>query len=105
MKKNHWIIISCLAVVLLIALTQISIFVIQPIGALPEGKTLVILRLNKSKFIDSPDAMCERINGGVNLLCRAMVMGAVVKKSKILMRLPYSESLYLMSTGGKTYSK
>ena len=83
--------------------TQLTIFLIPPIGALPEGKTVVIARLNKTEFIDSPDAMCERIQGGVSLLCRAMVMAAVIDKSTVLLRLPYSSVLYNISTGGKTY--
>ena len=85
--------------------TQLTIFVVTPIGAVPEGKTLVILRLNRGQFIDSADAMCERLQGGVNLLCRGLMLGVVAKKSKILLRLPYSKTLYRISTGGTTYSK
>lgn len=94
-----------LVVILLIVYTQLTIFVVPPIGAVPEGKTLVILRLNKGELIDSADAMCERLQGGVNLLCRGLMLGAVAEKTKILLRLPYSETLYLISTGGVTYSK
>lgn len=85
--------------------TQITLFVVPPIGAVPEGRTVVMLRLNKTEFIDSPDAMCERIQGGVSLLCRGMVMGAVVKNTTILFRLPYLDWLYLASTGGKRYDR
>jgi len=85
--------------------TQITIFVVAPIGAVPEGRTIVILRLNKTEFIDSADAMCERLEVGVSLLCRGMMMAAVVNKGRILFRLPYSESLYLMSTRGKVYGR
>lgn len=85
--------------------SQITIFVVPPIGALPEGRTAIMLRLNKTNFIDSPDAMCERIQGGVSLLCRGMVMGAVVKNTTILLRLPYMDWLYLVSTGGKRYER
>lgn len=85
--------------------TQITVFVVPPIGAVPEGRTVVMLRLNKTDFIDSPDAMCELIQGGVSLLCRAMVMGAVVKNTTILFRLPYMDWLYLVSTGGKRYER
>lgn len=88
-----------------VAYTQLTIFVIQPIGALPEGKTLVIARLNKTEFVDSADAMCERIEGEVNLMCRIFVLGAVINKSTIYLRLPYSEWLYLISTGGKNYEQ
>lgn len=95
-------VLSVLAVVVIA--TQITLFVVQPIGAVPEGRTLVILRLNNGKFIDSADAMCARIQDGVNLLCRAMVLGAVAKNSTILAQLPYSRTLYQVSTGGVEYT-
>ena len=47
--------------------------------------------------------MCERMQGGVNLFCRAAMLGAVAEKSIIYLRLPYSESLYLNSTNGNKY--
>ncbi|WP_230849737.1 MULTISPECIES: hypothetical protein [Pseudomonas] len=62
-----------------------------------------MLRLNKTNFIDSADAMCVRIQGYVNLLCRGMTMGAVVNATTIIARLPYSETIYKISTGGNTY--
>jgi predicted Zn finger-like uncharacterized protein len=85
--------------------TQFTIFVIQPIGALPEGRTLLIPRLKNFQFIDSADAMCARSESGVSLLCRGILLGAVAKNSKIYARFPYSEWLYLISTNGHTYSK
>lgn len=105
MKKRTTIALVVLAVTVIVIYTQLTIFVIPPIGALPEGKTVIITRLNKTEFIDSPDAMCERIQGGVSLLCRAMVMGAVINKASILVRLPYSSWLYGVSTGGKHYDR
>ncbi len=105
MSKKIILGLIILVITILIVSTQLTLFVIPPIGALPEGKTLIILRLNKGEFIDSADAMCERLQGGVNLLCRGIMLTAVAKKSKILLRLPYSETLYLISTNGKTYSK
>jgi H+/gluconate symporter-like permease len=105
MKTKHIIALVIIAMVIVAIYTQITIFVIPPIGALPEGKTVIITRLNKTKFIDSPDGMCERIQSGVSLLCRGMVIGAVLEKSIILLRLPYSSWLYRISTGGKTYDR
>ena len=103
MSKKSIIFISI--AILLIVCSQVTFFVIQPIGALPEGKTLVILRMNKTNFIDSADAMCEREMDGVSLLCRGMMMAAIAEKGTILVRLPYSEFLYSISTGGKTYGR
>jgi hypothetical protein len=85
--------------------TQISIFVVPPIGALPEGRTLIISRVGTMDFVDSPDGMCEKMQGGVSLLCRGMTLGTVANKTTIFLRLPYNETLYLISTGGKTYER
>lgn len=103
---NKKLIAVVLSVILIIVFcTQITIFVIQPIGAMPEGKTFVMLRMNKTKFIDSADAMCAREMDGVSLLCRGMTMGAVMNKGTILFRLPYIEFLYDISTDGKKYGR
>ena len=105
MKKTLTTALVIAAVLIVVIYTQITIFVVPPIGALPEGKTVIITRLNKTEFIDSPDGMCDRIQGGVSLLCRGMVIGAVLEKSTILLRLPYSSWLYSLSTGGKIYDR
>ncbi|MDM5138235.1 hypothetical protein OB959_00275 [Aeromonas bestiarum] len=102
MKK---LIISSVILLLVLAFFQITLFVVQPMGAVPEGKTLVILRMNKMHFIDSADAMCEREMNGVSLLCRGITMAAVVNKGTIIFRLPYSDFLYKLSTNGKTYNR
>jgi hypothetical protein len=103
MKKL--LITGLIALAALAIYTQITIFVVPPIGAVPEGRTVIMLRLNKTNFIDSADAICERIQGSVSLLCRGMTMAGVVENTKILARLPYSEWLYLISTDGKTYDR
>ena len=96
--------ILLIGIVVVIA-TQITIFVIQPIGAAPEGRTVVMLRMNKTTFIDSADAVCAREMGKVNILCRGAVLAAMAEKSTVLFRLPYSEFLYEVSTGGVHYSR
>jgi hypothetical protein len=104
-KRNMFLILVILAAVILFIYTQLTVFVVAPIGAVPEGRTLIISRLTNSQFIDSADAMCERIQGGVSLLCRGMVLGAVGQNATVYLRLPYSESLYLISTGGMVYDR
>lgn len=96
--------VGVLALAAIIAYTQLTIFVIQPIGAVPEGRVLILKKSEKLKFVDSADAYCERNQGYVNLICRIAVLGKVANSDAILMRLPYSETLYLLSTGGETYS-
>ncbi len=64
-------------------------------------------RREKTQFIDGADAICQREMGSVNLLCRAGVIAGIAGENGegIPLRLPYSESLYLVSTGGATYGK
>lgn len=104
-KKTLAVLIGVAAVLGLIAYTQLTIFFIQPIETIPEGKTLVIARINKTEFIDSADAMCERIQGGVSLMCRMAALAGVAENSRVFLRLPYSETLYDISTGGKSYDR
>lgn len=89
----------------IVAYTQLTIFVVAPIGAVPDGRTIVMLRQARTQFIDSADAMCERLQGGVSLLCRAVAMRAVLDGATILARLPYSSWLYGISTGGRRYER
>lgn len=105
MKRRTTIGLVIFGVIIAITCTQLTLFVIPPIGAVPKGRTVVIVRLNGTEFIDSPDAMCERIQGGVSLLCRGMIMGSVLDKATILARMPYSSSLYGISTGGIQYDR
>ncbi|MDZ5647170.1 hypothetical protein [Nitrospirillum sp. BR 11828] len=97
--------VTVLFLIIAILCTQITIFVIQPIGAIPDGKTLIISRLNKMQFIDSADAMCDRVQGGVSLLCRSMLLGTVAQNATIYLRLPYSKWLYTVSTDGKEFDR
>ena len=101
---NPWIMISLgLPVILIAAASQVTIFVIQPLGMLPEGKTLVISRMSNTKFIDSADAICERAKGGVSLFCRIGALGGTLKNAHVFARLPYIHWLYLAANGGKEY--
>jgi hypothetical protein len=102
-KKSRWGCSIIVIILLILISTQITFFAVQPIGAIPNGVTLVMLRGQNTKLFDSADAMCERINNGVSLLCRGAVLAAVAENSTILMRLPYMPSIYLISTGGSTY--
>ena len=72
--------VASAAIIAVVFYTQFSLFVIQPIGAIPEGKTLLMLRMNKTEFIDSADALCARQMNGVNLICRGVAMSTVVTK-------------------------
>lgn len=93
MKKIY--IASIAAAILgVVAYTQLTLYVVPPIGAIPEGKTVVMLRKGNMKFIDSPDSFCQRIIGGVSLLCRGAALAGTINTGTILLRLPYSETLF-----------
>lgn len=85
-----------------------GIFVIQPIGAIPEGATIVYWRMGMNlPFIASADGILEKSGSGVSLLGRGLILAKVAEpiKDKEIFRIGYSETLYLWSTGGKTYEK
>ena len=81
-----------------------GVFTIQPIGALPEGATLVIWRGSARPFFDSPDRLCLDIQGGVSLMCRAAALGAL-KPDRVVVRLPYLRFAYLLSTNGQEFER
>lgn len=72
----------------------VRVVVIQPIGALPKGVTLLVTGVPGLDLIDSPDAICQRRQGGVSLLCRGITAGAIAEKAHVIARLPYSSLLF-----------
>ncbi len=105
-KKHRLWWIWLVLVVLVVFYFVFGFITIQPIGAIPDGVTLLVVRAGTQlKFFDSPDAMCERSAGGVSLLCRMAALSAVADGPTIVARLPYVASFYLASTGGATYEK
>ena len=98
MKK--FILVGGILILFIVIYFTITIFVIPPIGAVPEGRTVILFRYkittegkimrSETKFIDSADAMCKRKMGYVNLLCRGFALANIAEGSTILLRLPYS---------------
>jgi len=83
-------------------------FVVQPIGALPEGATIWYWRLGtRFPFISSADGLLLKKTGSVSLMGRAGALAAFsgfLKEKKIAV-LPYSRTLYLISTGGYEFKQ
>lgn len=102
-KLTALLALAAVATLAAVAASRITIFAVAPMGILPEGKTLIIARTDKTRFIDSADAVCERNFGGTNLLCRGATLAAVAQTATVYAKLPYSEIVYKISTGGKTY--
>jgi hypothetical protein len=81
-------------------------FVIQPTGALPKGTTVWYWRYGTGlPFISSADGFLVDTQGGVSLLGRRFVLASLAElivQLKIV-SLPYSKTLYLISTGGREF--
>lgn len=74
---------------LVVASRFITIFTIKPIGAVPEGATLIIYSTSRTRFVDSADAMCLREQGDIKPLCRMAALTYVTQESENLLKLPY----------------
>ncbi len=98
-----WLVASAvtLAVILGVWLGGVRVLVIQPVGAIPNGVTAIVINIRGLNFIDSPDAFCSR-QGQPSLLCRGMTAARVAAEGTILLRLPYSQTLYNL-TGAPAY--
>jgi len=84
----------------------VGVFVIQPIGAIPQGATVLYWRFGtKMSFISSADGLLLRNDQVVSLLARGIVLANVVElmEDRHIVSLPYSRSLYLFSTGGREF--
>jgi hypothetical protein len=96
------IILAAVAVVVLMILaSQMGMYTVQPIGALPSGVTLIIWRASGEPLFNSPDAVCLTAQGSVSLLCRGQAISHA-PADRVILRLPYME---WMSTGGKTFDR
>ena len=85
-----------------------GIFVIQPIGAIPAGATVIYFRQGLNlPFISSADGLQQETTGEVNLIGRAIMLGGIgnALKDRKLISLPYIHTLYLWSTGGREYNR
>lgn len=107
MKKLLYIL---LVLIILCSVFRIfcGVFVIQPIGAIPEGTTIVYWRSGLNlPFIASADGLLDESGAGVSLLGRGMILASLstLIKEKEIFRFGYSETIYLWSTNGKTYEK
>lgn len=109
-KKTRYIAIALgIAVFLLLGFRLcFGIFVIQPMGAIPEGATIVYWRIGmNTPFIASADGLLEESGMGVSILGRGMMLAKLAQpiRDREVFRCGYSERLYLWSTNGKKYER
>ena len=108
--RKRVLVIVVVAIMLAIGLTYITIgvFVIQPMGALPEGATVLYWRVSTNlPFISSADGLLLDTGSEVSLLGRAIVMGTIgsIVVERKIGSFPYSRTFYLLSTKGKEFEK
>jgi hypothetical protein len=106
--KKLMIIILSVVVVLVACYFSLGFFVIQPIGAVPEGATVLYFRLGmRTPFIASADGILKEEGASVSIMGRGLVLGAMVTtlKGRKIVVLPYSKPFYLVSTGGIEYEQ
>jgi hypothetical protein len=107
-KKKNFTWLIALVCVLLFFYFLTGFFVIQPIGAIPEGRTIWYIRVGFNlPFISSADGLLLKKDTGVSLLGRAIMMSRVIDliDDKILLKLPYSRILYKVSTNGVEFEQ
>ncbi|HHQ6589346.1 TPA: hypothetical protein ACSTLU_005331 [Serratia fonticola] len=105
MKKIIFLVVFFLLALSIFIFNKITVFSVQPIGALPDGITIVMWRKNDMRLFDSPDGICLRRVGHVSILCRSQAMIESVDKDNIIMRLDFIEQAYLLSTDGKKFER
>lgn len=106
--KAFAVILALLALALIFMRITLGVFVIQPIGAVPEGVTIVYWRFGTNMpFVASADGIVEKSGQGLSLFTRGLTLAAMSKfiREREIARFGYSETLYLWSTDGKTYER
>lgn len=86
----------------------LGIFVIQPIGAIPDGATIVYWRNGLNvPFVASADGLVVESGAQLSLLTRGMMLSTLAEpiRSREIVRFRYSRPMYLLSTGGKEYDR
>lgn len=107
-KRLFVILVCCFGSLTLFFRLFCGIFVIQPIGAIPDGVTIVYWRSGLNiPFVASADGLLDASDAGVSLLGRGLILAKLAEPimEREIFRFSYSETLYLWSTGGKKYEK
>ena len=104
LPRAAWLVVAGTVLLLVLFYFFCGFYSVQPIGALPEGGTVVVWRQGDEPFFNSADALCLERTGGVSLMCRAMAMGQA-PMDRIVLRLPYQAWAYQLSTGGREFDR
>lgn len=111
MRKALMTVVAVVALALAVAVTQVGLFVVPAgasvaaspsgaSGAVPSGMVYVVTRGADMRFVDSADAICRRQFFQTDEGCRGLVRGWVMRETRVLAELPYSETLWRVAAGG-----
>lgn len=107
-KSKTGIFMLLIIILFIIVFFTTGFFLVQPIGAIPDGITIWYFRSGTNfDFIDSADGFLLDNSDGVSLLGRATVISEFQKmtQDKIILKLSYMEFIYKLSTGGVEFEK
>ena len=105
-KRLIIILISCFGSLALFFRLFCGVFVIQPIGAIPDGVSIIYWRSGLNlPFVASADGLVGKSDIGVSLLSRGIMLAKLSEpiREREFFRFGYSEMLYLWSTEGRNY--
>lgn len=98
-----WILLILIGVLVALFFGLTGIYVVQPIGAIPDGISILYFRpgLNLPYFSSADGFLLENV-GSVSLLSRAAAMGQIfgLIEDRIIVRLPYMDFAYRISMKG-----
>jgi len=102
MKHKGMLILILIAVIY----STTYVLIIPPIGAMPEGRTIWMLKPNRLfiagriDFLETPDHFQYKNTGKVSIFGRAITLSTMMKSSTIIIRLPYINVLEVIANGG-----
>lgn len=107
-RRRSRVKLACAVLLLLAFWNFCGILVNQPMGAFPDGFTVIYYRQGLNlPFLTSADGLQEQIEGRVSILGRMVVLAGLtdVIRERRIVRLPYSHILYLWTTKGTEYDR
>lgn len=79
--------------------TQFTILVINPLEGFSDNpKTMLITRMENTRFLDTPEAICRRTDGGLSATCSKAISSRINNGGKVYANFPYADWLYKISS-------
>lgn len=93
------IIVFSLLGMLTLFYTQFTILIINPLEGFAENpKTMLITRMENTRFLDTPEAICRRTKGELSASCSETISSRINNSVKVYANFPYADWLYRISS-------